>query len=391
MQLLDSLIQSIPFVHSLSFSVLFGFVSFLIAYIVTYFVAKLAELTSKKSLKTILTFWDDSRYLLPLRRPLQFILLSWIVMSIILLYPPYASFEVFFQLVAKLVTYASVIRIAWIFTGIFEQFLIDRANRTSSKLDDLLAPLIIRSIKTFVVIIGSLSFAEVLSLPLTSLLTGLGIGGIAIAMAAKDTIANVFGSLTVIVDRPFQIGDWVKINNEEGTVEYLGFRSTRIRTFYNSLVTIPNSVLLTSNIDNMGARTFRRLNIKVGITYQTSADKIEAFCEGIREIIRQHPNTRKDYFNVYLNQFSASSLDILVYCFFEVPDWTIELQARHEFLLDIKRLAQHLSIDFAYPTQSIFVEKDPTIDDEAPIKPLKENAKKIAQNLVKSTLKNQSK
>jgi MscS family membrane protein len=183
----------------------------------------------------------------------------------------------------------------------------------------------------------------------------MGIGGLAIALAAKDTVGNVFGSLAILFDRPFEIGDWVTIGDVDGTVEKVGIRSTRIRTFYNSLITVPNSVIINATIDNYGQRRFRRIRIFLGITYDTPPDKIEAFCEGIREVIRQHPYTRKDYYHVYLNNFSESSLDILLYCFQECPDWSTELRERQRLFLDILRLAKHLGVEFAFPTQTLFM------------------------------------
>jgi small-conductance mechanosensitive channel len=124
---------------------------------------------------------------------------------------------------------------------------------------------------------------------LCCLLAGLGIGGIAFALAAKDTVENLFGSVTVLVDRPFQVGDWVVIGDQEGTVEEIGFRSMRLRTFYNSRITIPNSLLVKSAVDNLGARRYRRVKCMIGVQYDTPPDRIEAFCEGIRELIRRHP------------------------------------------------------------------------------------------------------
>jgi len=181
---------------------------------------------------------------------------------------------------------------------------------------------------------------------------------LAFALAAKDLLGNFFGSLTVLLDRPFHIGDWVIIGDVEGSVEQVGFRSTRIRTFYNSLITLPNALLTTTKIDNMGARRYRRMKTMLGLTYDTPPEKIDAFCEGIRSLIQLHPYMRKDYYQVYFNQYSAASLDILVYVFWETPDWNTELRERHRFLLDVLRLAKQLDVEFAYPTQTLYLKQD---------------------------------
>ena len=241
---------------------------------------------------------------------------------------------------------------------VFTEVLAEKASGTQTKIDDLLVPLVRKSLKIFVAAIGVVYIAESLSIEILPLLTGLGIGGLAVAFAAKDTIENFFGSIAVIFDRPFEVGDWVVIDGTvEGTVEELGFRSTRVRTFYNSLVTVPNASLVRANVDNYGRRKYRRFTTKLGLAYDTPPEKIDAFCEGVRELVRQHPYTRKDYYHVYFNNYAAASLEILVYIFFEAPDWSVELRERHRFLSDVLRLADKLGVEFAYPTQTLYLKR----------------------------------
>lgn len=235
------------------------------------------------------------------------------------------------------------------------------ALRTETKYDDLLVPLIQKSLKAFVTCVGILVCAEAFNLPLAGLLGGLGLGGMAIAFASRDAVANFFGSITVLIDRPFEIGDSIKAAGIEGTVEVVGFRSTRLRTFYNSQITLPNSLLTTAIVDNMGRRKFRRMKETIGIEYGTAPEVVEAFCEGIRELIRRHPYTRKEDYHVYLNGLGASSLDLLVCCFMECPNWSMELRERHRLLMDIIRLAEQLNVSFAFPTQKqVVVHEDAT-------------------------------
>ena len=228
-----------------------------------------------------------------------------------------------------------------------------RASQTESKLDDQLVPLVRKALKVLVVIGGFLFLLQNLDVDVGSLLAGLGIGGVAVALAAKDTVANFFGSLMIFVDRPFQIGDWVKVAEVEGIVEEVGFRSTRVRTFYNSLVTIPNAHFTEASIDNMGQRQYRRTYTVLNLTYDTTPEQMEAFVEGIRAIIQASPKTRKDYYEVHLCGFGAHSLDVMVYVFFEVIDWSEELQQRHHLFLEIMRLAKALRVEFAFPTQTL--------------------------------------
>ncbi len=248
---------------------------------------------------------------------------------------------------------------AYRLTDLLGAILSRKASLTEGKLDDALVPLATRSLKVFVTVVGLVFVANSLNLDVTSLLAGLGLGGLAFALAAKDMVQNLFGSVTVLLDRTFMVGDWVIIGDVEGTVEEIGFRSTRIRTFYNSVVTLPNSHLITASVDNMGARRYRRLSTKLGLTYETPPEKIEALCEGVRELVRLHPYMRKDYYQVYFNGYGDSALEILVYVFWETPDWNTELRERHRFLLDILRLANRLGVDFAYPTQTVYWKEMP--------------------------------
>lgn len=255
---------------------------------------------------------------------------------------------------------------AWRLTDLVADFLQKQAGRTHTKLDDLLIPLGRKTCKVLVAAFGLIYIAESFDVQILPLLTGLGIGGLAFAFAAKDTIENFFGSVAVILDQPFEVGDWVVIDGKEGTVEELGLRSTRLRTFYNSQITIPNATLVRATVDNYGRRRYRRFKANLGLTYDTPPEKIEAFCEGVRELIRLHPYTRKDYYHVYFNSWGDFSLNVLLYMFFECPDWSVELRERHRFMLDVMRLAAHLGVSFAFPTQTIELKRARSLGEPPP-------------------------
>jgi MscS family membrane protein len=257
-------------------------------------------------------------------------------------------------------------------------YLAAAAQKTESRYDDLLVPLLRKTLKIGVTVIGFVYVAEVFQLPVKTLLTSLGIGGLAIGFAAREVLQNFFGSITVLLDRPFHIGDWIRTGDVEGTVEGVGFRSTRVRTFYNSLITVPNGALLTAKVDNLGARRYRRISTKLSLTYDTPPEKIDAFCEGIREIIRQHPYTRKDYYHVYFNEFDDASLNVLLYCFHEAPDWGTELRERHRLFSDILRLAKQLEVEFAFPTQTIHLFQEAK-DEGSQDKPLPSDPGKVGR------------
>ena len=227
------------------------------------------------------------------------------------------------------------------------------AKRTDTRLDDLLIPMFRKALKIFVVAFGVVWIAGNLDMDIGALLTGLGIGGVAIALAGKDTVENLFGAMAIVADRPFQVGDWIRMGKVEGTVEEVGFRSTRVRTFYNSLISFPNAMLIRHEVDNLGVREWRRIKTVIGVAYDTPPLKLDAFVEGIREIIRRHPYTRKDYYHVYFTGFGESSLEVLLYLFVKTPDWGTELREKHRFFLDILRLAGELGVEFAFPTRTL--------------------------------------
>lgn len=238
-------------------------------------------------------------------------------------------------------------------------YMMKVAKRTESSLDDQLVPLIRKILKTFVVVTGVLFVLINLNISIIPFITGLSIGGLAFALAAQDTIKNFFGSLMIFIDKPFQVGQWITSGDIDGEVEEVGLRSTRVRTFRNSLIYVPNGILADRTIDNHGLRVYRRFYTTISITYDTPPDLIEVFIKGLNKIVEGHPNTRKDKYHIFMNNFGQSSLDIMFYIFFQAPSWALELQYRHEIILNIIRLAEHLNVRFAFPTRTLHMETFP--------------------------------
>ncbi|MEL6123012.1 MAG: mechanosensitive ion channel family protein [Bacteroidota bacterium] len=253
----------------------------------------------------------------------------------------------------------NVMRIVFVYLGLI-------TSKTENTLDDQLLPVLHKLASIVIWSIGIIAILDYLDVNVTALLAGISIGGLALALAAQDTVKNLFGSIMIFLDKPFQIGDWISFGGVDGTVEEVGVRSTRIRTFANSITYVPNGKLADSVVDNMGLRVYRRFKTDIGITYDTPPDRIDQFVEGIREIIRRHPQTRKDYFEVHLNSFGASSINILLYMFFEVPSWTEELRSKHQVLHAIIMLAHRLDVRFAFPTQTVHIEELPQLGSSIP-------------------------
>jgi MscS family membrane protein len=205
-------------------------------------------------------------------------------------------------------------------------------------------PVLSLVIKIVVVSLGLGAILNLFEFDVGTLLAGLGIGGLAFALAAQDTLKNFFGSLMLIADRTFRVGDLVQIGGNKGVVESVGLRTTRIRGLDDSLLTIPNSDLTTAHVTNFGARRHRRFQTHITVPFGTPAERLIAFRDGIQELIRQHPGVWQEKHEVALNDLGNTGIEILVQAFFDVSDGHAELNARDGLILEIVRLADRLGI-----------------------------------------------
>lgn len=256
-------------------------------------------------------------------------------------------FKVLFAAVGTWLAFRLIDVLAEVLTG--------AAARTDSKLDDQLVPFIRKSAKIFVGVVAFVLIVQNMGYSVSGLLAGLGLGGLALALAAQDTLSNVFGSATILLDRPFRVGDWICTDKVEGVVEEVGFRSTKVRTFAKTLVTVPNSVLANLAIDNFSAMPKRRVKIALGVTYETNAEQMEQALEAIKKILREHKDVSQEFFLVSFTDFGPSSLDILVYYFTTTTVWEEYLQVRQEVNLAIMRALEGLGLSIAFPTQTVYV------------------------------------
>jgi MscS family membrane protein len=291
--------------------------------------------------------------------PLSYLVLVQIMHRLFpnLLFPSnYAYYIVLaFDIVLPIFLTIALYRLVNVFTLILKR----RAEITETTLDDQLVPLFQKSAKVVVVIFGIVAVLNNLDFNLTALIAGVSIGGLAFALAAQDTIKNMFGSLMIFVDKPFQIGDLVSAEGFTGTIEEVGFRSTRIRTGANSLISVPNGKLVDMVVDNLGMRQFRRYKTFINLAYDTPIDFIELYVEGLRQIVHLHPQTRNEENEIHVNELSTSSINILFNVFFSSSTWSEELKARHEIIMETIRLADVLGVRFAFPTQTIHIETFP--------------------------------
>jgi MscS family membrane protein len=236
------------------------------------------------------------------------------------------------------------------------------AGRTETKLDDMLVPIIRKSLRVTVVILVLVQVAQILSdKPITSIIAGLGIGGLALALAAQDTVKNFFGSVVLFVDKPFEMGDRIVVDGEDGPVEEVGLRSTKIRTLDGHLVTIPNGELANRMIRNIGKRPYIRRVANITITYNTPPEKVERAVEIIKEILDNHEGMHPDLPpRVYFNEFNADSLNILFIYWYHPPEYWAYMDFTERFNKEVFRRFNEEGIEFAFPTQTVYLAGDNT-------------------------------
>ena len=239
-------------------------------------------------------------------------------------------------------------------------FLGKMAAKTESRLDDTMVPIVRKSLRVTIVILILVQVAQTFSdKPITSIIAGLGIGGLAIALAAQDSIKNFFGSIVLFVDKPFEIGDRVVVDGHDGPVEEVGLRSTKIRTLDGHLVTVPNGELANRTIRNVGKRPYIRRLLNITITYDTPPEKIDRALEILKELLDNHEGMHVDFPpRVVFSDFNADSLNLLVIYWYHPPDYWMYMAFSERLNKEIFRRFGEDGIDFAFPTQTVYLAGD---------------------------------
>lgn len=234
-----------------------------------------------------------------------------------------------------------------------------RKGSMSSEVRDFLG----KAGQILVVIVAILTIFQVWGKDVTTFLAGLGLFGMAVALAAQDTIKNIFGCIAILMDKTFRKGDWIKTPEVEGVVENIGFRTTTIRQFDKALVHIPNSKLADAAVINFAKMTNRRVSWEIGLTYDTTADALEKIVSRIRNFLTNHPDVESDPKRVTtlvnLDKFADSSINIFCYFFSKSINWNDYMRVKEECLLAIKRIVEEEGGEFAFPTRSIHLESVP--------------------------------
>ena len=235
-------------------------------------------------------------------------------------------------------------------------------NRFGDKINADVSNFIIKSMRFFVLVLGFIAVLQEWGYNVSGFLASLGLVGMAFALAAKDTAGNLFGSLVIFTDKPFKIGDWIKTPEVEGTIEKIGIRSTKVRTFAQALVSVPNGTLANSAILNWSRMGKRRVKTTLGLTYGTSGESLENIIKEIKEMLQNNPDIHQDTIHIYFSAFGESSLNIFCYYFTKNTNWAEFMRVREATYLSIMKIVDNNGSSFAFPTQTLHIENDNLVE-----------------------------
>jgi MscS family membrane protein len=243
--------------------------------------------------------------------------------------------------------------------NIFADFVNEYEGKIANRLSADLALFLIKTVKLTILVMGFVIVIQEWGYNFTGFLASLGLGGLAFALAAKDTAANLFGSLVIFSDKPFDVGDWIQTPAVEGTVESIGIRSTRVRTFAKALVAVPNATLANSPITNWSRMTMRRIKMTVGLTYSTNSTQMQNILDQMREMLRNDPDINQQTIMINFTDFQDSALGIFCYFFTNTTNWKEYLLVRERINLGIMKIVEDNGASFAFPSQSVYIETMP--------------------------------
>lgn len=264
---------------------------------------------------------------------------------------------------AVLIAVLATVALGWlgyVLVEVVGRYFHRRAERTSGFVDEIATSLIFAVLKIGVIAAATVAVADISGLPYEGVIAGLGVGGVALAFAARDTVSNLISGAILLSDRPFRRGDLVEAEGQLATVERVGLRSTRLRTLGDEGLIIPNSQLTDKAIVNWGQRRKRRIKLEISLTYDTPRDKLDVFVAKLRSLYFEQPNSDRTAGHVGLKSFGASSLNIEIIGYFFVADYEAQVQAQHHLIADIVDMARDLEVTFAFPTRTIAFAPNPT-------------------------------
>ncbi|MEG2460288.1 MAG: mechanosensitive ion channel family protein [Clostridia bacterium] len=223
--------------------------------------------------------------------------------------------------------------------------------------DNTITVFISKTLKVIIYLFAGVIMISELGYDINGLIAGLGLGGLTVALAAQDAAKNLFGGVVIILDKPFKQGDWIKTSTLEGTVEEINFRSTRIRTFDDSVIVIPNSTLSNDSIVNWSQMNKRKVFDEIKIDYCVSAKNLSTCITKIDKMLREHKGVHNDVINVYFEQIADSGFNILIHYFTTATDYSSYLQTKEDVNYKILNILAAENVTIAYPSSSVYLKK----------------------------------
>jgi MscS family membrane protein len=320
---------------------------------------------SEKFVEQTKNLWDDAVFSAA-RRPLTFVIWLLGITLAAQWIPAREGGLLSADLIVKIRQLATLYAIAWFlyaFVRNIETNAIKRAGREGREIDKTTVNALGRVVRIAVVVTALLIGLDTLGFDIAGLMAVGGIGGLAIGLAAKDILANFFGGVTVFIDRPFNIGDWIILKEKdiEGVVEDIGWRQTTIRKFDKRPVYVPNAAFTTASVENPSRMTNRRINETIGLRYQ-DISQMEAVTNDVREMLINHPEIdEKQTLMVHLNAFAESSVDFFIYCMTHTVNWQRYHEVKQDVLLQISRIVEGHNAAIAFPTRTVELETVPEL------------------------------
>ena len=310
--------------------------------------------TLQKLVKYTNNYYDD-RVISALKRPIRFtFVLVAIHLFFLIIFKETQTIKNILNTLVVYNVFWAILAITEALRGLSHQF----AGRFSSDLSKEVGNFILTILKILIVGVGLGAMLQVWGINVTALIASLGIGGLAFALAAKDAASNLFGSFSLLADKSIRIGEWIKVNGVEGTVEDIGMRTTKIRSFGKSLITVPNQIVANNPIENFSRRGVRRIKMRIGLTYSTSSEQIIKIVEEIKYMLRNHEHiSQQETLLVNFESFGDSALNVFVYTFTSTANWEKYLDIREDVHLKIMHIVEENNSGFAFPSQSIYMEE----------------------------------
>ncbi|NLW43796.1 MAG: mechanosensitive ion channel family protein [Syntrophomonadaceae bacterium] len=330
---------------------------FLVVYLFRKFLVKkilnlLHRLTSRTSIDL------DNYLVVALDKPLQLFFAALGIYLALTYLPLSAETDVLISRVFRSVLVILAASCLWNLVGLYVEHSEEYGGLPGVKIDLILLPFVSRVVKFIIASLALIVILQEWDYDVNGFIAGLGLGGLAFALAAQQALSNVFGGIVIITDKPFSIGDWILTPSVEGVVEDINFRSTKIRTFEQAVVTVPNSTLANEPITNWSRMGKRRINFTLGLKYDTPRDKIEKCVKDIRAMLQNHPAIHPETILVFFDSYGDSRLNIFLYFFTRTTVWEEYLRVKEDVNLKIMDILEKEGVSVAFPSTSIYFEND---------------------------------